>query len=79
MRRRARIVLRRAQPERDRGDPHDDVAGDHDAVVEVLALRERVEDRRHAEREDEDAEHLDERRDAEEDVVVVVGADASHE
>ena len=67
------VVLRGAQPQRDRGDAHDDVAGHDHAVVDVLALVERVEQRREAERQHEHAEHLDHRGDAEEDVVVVVG------
>ena len=67
------VVLRGAQPERDRGDAHDDVPGDDHAVVDVLALVERVEERRKAERQDEHPEHLHHRGDAEEDVVVVVG------
>ena len=67
-----RVVAGDAQPGRDHRDAHDHVAGDHHAVVEVLALVDRLERRRQPEGEHEYSEHLHEGRDAEEHVVGVV-------
>ena len=68
-----RIVTRRAEPERDRGDTHDHVPAHHDRVVDMTAFVDGVEEGGHPEGDHEHPDHLDQRRDTEEHVVVVVG------
>ena len=60
-----------AQPLEQQPDAHHDVARDDHHVVDVLALVDRLEQRRQAEREDHDADHLHHRRQAVEPVVDV--------
>ena len=67
------IVARDLQPQGDERDAHDHVARDHHAVVERVAVVDRLEHLRQAEREHDHADHLHERRQPEEPVVGVVG------
>ena len=68
-----RVVTGGAEPEEHHRDPHDDVPGDHHAVVEDVALLDRRERLLQAEREDDHADHLHHRRQADHPVVGVVG------
>ena len=68
-----RIVARRTRPLQDHRHPHHDVAGDHHAVVDGLALVDRFEHRGEAEREDHHADHLQHRGEPVDPVVGVVG------
>ena len=68
-----RVVAGRAQPEEDHRHAHDDVARDHDAVVEDVALLDRRERLLEPEREHDHAEHLHHRREPHHPVVGVVG------
>jgi hypothetical protein len=67
-----RIMPRRAQPERNRCDTHDHVPAHHDRVIDMTALVDGEEERGHSEGDHEHPDHLDQRRDTEEHVVVVV-------
>jgi hypothetical protein len=66
------VVTRGARPEEDQRQPHDDVPGHGDAVVEHVALVDRRERLLETEGEDDHADHHDHRRDPEHPVVVVV-------
>ena len=68
-----RIVARRARPQEHHRHAHDDVAGDHHAVVEHVAVVDRRERLLEAEREHDHADHLHHRREAQHPVVGVVG------
>ncbi len=67
-----RILHGDPAPLHDQCDPHHDIAGDHDAVVDAVAAVHRGEERRDAEREHDHADHLHHRRRAVEPVVGVV-------
>ena len=58
-------------PQADEGDPHDDIPGDQDPVVELLARVEAREHTRDPEDQDDDADHLHQGREPEQPVVVV--------
>ena len=68
-----RVVARRARPEEDHRHAHHDVARDHHAVVEDVAVVDRRERLLEPEREHDHAEHLHHRREAHDPVVGVVG------
>ena len=68
-----RVVAGGAQPEEDHRHAHDDVARDHDAVVEDVSLLDRRERLLEPEREHDHAEHLHHRREPHHPVVGVVG------
>jgi hypothetical protein len=67
-----RILPGCAQPQEDHGDPHHHVAGHGDAVVDWLALVDRMEDLGEAESEDDHSDHLHHRREPERPIVGVV-------
>ena len=68
-----RILARGAAPLEHHRDPHDHVAGHHHAVVDGLALVDRVEHVRQAERQHHHPDHLHHRGQAVDPVVGVVG------
>ena len=68
-----RVLAGGARPLEDHRHAHDDVARDHHPVVDGLALVDRLEHRRQAEREHDHPDHLHHRRQPVDPVVGVVG------
>ena len=66
------ILSCRAEPLKDQSNAHDHVAEHHDRVVKVFAVFDRREHPRHAERQDQHADHLHHGDEAEDPVVGVV-------